>query len=92
MSRFEPNEDGIARAVTAAAQLRVDELQIVCDRVLHAGQGKSVDEVKALLRNDVRTTLGTEITDPELSTYAEVLASGRRVEFRLPDGVAGVKR
>jgi hypothetical protein len=83
MSRFELNEAGIAQAIDAAAQLRVDELQAICDRVLYAGQGKSLDDVKALLRNDVRKTFGTEITDPDLSAYAEALASGRRVEVRL---------
>ncbi len=89
MSRVEFNEDGIARAVAAAVQVRVDELQAICDRVLQGGQGKSLDEVKALLRDDVRASLGTEITDPHLSLYAEVLASGRRVEIRQGDSIAG---
>ncbi len=67
MSRIEFNEASIAQALDAAMQARADELQAVYDGVLQAGQGKSLDEVKEFLRNDIRTTFGTEITDPDFS-------------------------
>jgi hypothetical protein len=59
-----------------------EELQGVYDRVHQADDGKTVDEVKEFLRAEVRATFGTEITDPELSACAGVLASGRRIEVR----------
>lgn len=82
MSRIEFNEAGISQALDAAVQVQANELQAVYDRVLQAGRGKSLDEVKALLCDDIRATFGTEITDPDLSACAEVLACGRRIEVR----------
>jgi hypothetical protein len=82
MSGVEFDPARIAQALDAAAQAQADQLQAVYDRVLQAGKGKDLDRVKALLRNEIRATFGTEITDPELTSCAEVLASGRRIEVR----------
>ncbi len=60
-------------------QARQDELQGVYDRVLHDGQGRSVEEVKDLLADEWWSTFGTNLSDPDLSECAEVLAQGRRI-------------
>jgi hypothetical protein len=46
-------------------------------------QGKSGDEVKALLAQEWRSAFGTEIAEPNLSQAASVLASGRRIKVEL---------
>jgi hypothetical protein len=79
---FEFDRDVLARAINDAMEVRAGELQAVYDRVHQAGMGKTIEEVKHLLRAEVRATFGTEITDPELSACAEVLASGRLIEVR----------
>ncbi len=76
------DDDGIRRMANEVVQAQAGTLQAVYDRVLQAGQGKSVDEVKVLLQREVRLTLGGDITDPELTSCAEVLAQGRRIEVR----------
>ena len=85
MAGFEFDRDAMARAINDVMQDRASELQGVYDRVHQAGSGMTVEEVKDLLRAEVRATFGTEITDPELSACAEVLASGRRIEVRRED-------
>jgi len=82
---FEFNRDALAGAINDVMQVRADQLQGVYDRVHQAASGKTPEEVKDLLRTEVRATFGTEITDPELSASAEVLASGRRIEVRRED-------
>jgi hypothetical protein len=83
--RVEFDQAGMAQALNGALQAQADQLQAVYDRVLQAGQGKSLEEVKELLGHNIRATFGTEITDPELSACSEVLASGRRIEVRRKD-------
>lgn len=85
MAGFEFDRDVLAKGINNAMQVRAGELQGVYDRVHQAAGGKTVEEVKELLRAEVRATFGTEITDPELSACAEVLASGRRIEVRRQD-------
>jgi hypothetical protein len=82
---FESGRDAVARAINDVMQDRASELQGVYDRVHQAGSGKTDEEVKDLLRTEVRATFGTEITDPELSACAAVLSSGRRIEVRRED-------
>jgi hypothetical protein len=74
--------DDMNEFVNAAARSHAAKVQVVMDRVLQAGQGKTVDEVKAFLQGEVRSALGGDITDPELSSYAERLAAGQRVEVK----------
>ena len=85
MAGFEFDRDVLARAINDAMQVRAEELQGVYERVHQVGSGKTVEEVKDLLRAEVYATFGTEITDPELSACAEVLASGRRIDVRHQD-------
>jgi hypothetical protein len=85
MVRFEWDKDALAKVINNAVQVRADELQAVYDRVSQAGRGKSLEDVKQLLQAEVRSTIGTVITDPELSDCAEVLAAGRRIVVRRED-------
>jgi len=41
-----------------------------------------VDDVKVLLAQEWRSTFDQEITDPQLSRVANVLAEGRRIEVQ----------
>jgi hypothetical protein len=65
------------------AQQSSSNLQGVYDRVLAAGQGKNVDEVRDLLAVEWRSTFGQELSEPNLTEAATVLAEGRRIEVRL---------
>jgi microcystin degradation protein MlrC len=80
--KLEFDDDAINAVANQAARAQTAKVQTVLDRVLQTGQGKTVDEVKALLQKEVRTTLGGEITDPELSSFAELLAAGQRVDVK----------
>lgn len=88
--RLQINNDAIRalkehaeRQMSTNVQQQHVKLQGVYDRVLAAGQGKTVDEVKALLAQEWRSAFGQEMTGPNLSKAANVLAEGRRIEVRL---------
>jgi len=82
MASIEFDPQALARAIDGVMQDRADQLQAVYDLVLQSGQGESLEDVKGLLRNEFHATFGTEITDPDLTACADVLASGRRIEVR----------
>jgi hypothetical protein len=77
--KFSFDDDGIRRMINHAARAKADQVEAVYDKVRLAGQGKSVDEVKMLLQREWRLTLVGDITDPELTSCAEVLARGQRI-------------
>jgi hypothetical protein len=58
---------------------QANRVQGVYDVVLHAGRGRSLDDVKELLAREWRTAFGTELTEPKLSELAAPLAEGRRI-------------
>jgi hypothetical protein len=60
-------------------QQQVDKVQSVYDRVLDAGRGQSLEEVKALLAQEWRSEFGAELTESKLSEQAAPLAEGRRI-------------
>jgi len=70
------------RQVASHVRDQADKLQGVYDRVLAASRGKPVDDVKVLLAQEWRSTFDQEITDPQLSRVANVLAEGRRIEVQ----------
>ena len=76
---FSFDEDSIKEMINEAEQAKADQVEAVFDKVRFAAQGKSLDEVKAHLQREVRLTLGGDITDPDLTSYAEVLARGQRI-------------
>lgn len=77
------DNDSIRKVANDVAQTSADRLQRVYDHVLQAGQGRTEADVKELLAYEWRSTFGTEITDPELSQTAAVLAAGRRIQVNL---------
>lgn len=77
------DDDAIRKMANDAARTQADRVQRLYDHVLEAGRGKTDAEVKELLAQEWRSTFGTEITDPELSQAAAVLAGGRRIEVQL---------
>jgi hypothetical protein len=80
------NEDAIRAVAQEAVQQRADELQELYGRLLRTEAGKPVEDVKTALAKEWRSTFDAELTDPELSDTAEVLASGTRIEVRLDTG------
>jgi hypothetical protein len=84
--KLEFDGDAVRAMAREAAQQSADELQELYDRVLRTEAGKPVKDVKTVLAREWRTAFDTELTDPELSDTAEVLASGTRIEVRLDTG------
>ncbi len=78
--------DAVRAMAREAVQQSADELQELYDRVLRTEAVKPVEDVKIVLAREWRTTFDTELTDPELSDTAAVLASGTRIEVRLETG------
>lgn len=74
--------DHAEQQLSAVVKERSDMLQGVYDRVLAAAEGKSADEIKISLAAEFRSTFGSELTEPDLSKAANVLAEGRRIEVR----------
>jgi hypothetical protein len=79
---FSFDEDSIKGMINEAEQAKADQVEAVFDKVRLAAQGKSLDEVKAHLQREVRLIPGGDITDPELTSYAEALARGQRIDVK----------
>ncbi len=77
--RIEWDENGMKRLEREVGQQAAKEMQTVMDRVLRAARGRPVAEVKRMLRREWRSVLGGDITDPELTQWAALLAAGKRV-------------
>lgn len=77
--RIEWDDNALKQIENEVGQQAAKEMQKVVDRVLRAGKGKPVAEVKRMLRREWRTALGGDITDPELTKWAELLAAGHRI-------------
>lgn len=73
----------VRRAARPTVQRAADIQQEAYDRVLRAGAGRPVEVVKATLRQEIRTALSSELTDPALSDIPTLLAAGVRVTVRL---------
>jgi hypothetical protein len=80
MNSIEWDEGGFRKLTDQIAQDTANELQGVFDRVLEAGRGNSVEQVKVLLAQELGED--TEITDEELTEYAQLLADGTRIEVK----------
>jgi hypothetical protein len=78
--------DAVRAVAREAVQQRAGELQELYDRVLRTEAGKPVEDAKAALAREWRSAFGAELTDPELSDTAAVLASGTRIKVRLDTG------
>lgn len=77
--RIEWDESALDQLKREVGHQTAKEMQAVLDRVLRAGKGKPVAEVKRLLRREWRSALGGDITDPDLTRWAKLLAAGQRI-------------
>ncbi|MHC1558190.1 hypothetical protein ACR9E3_04495 [Actinomycetospora sp. C-140] len=89
-SSFKFTKGGLERAVREAARDGVQRLaerfQAVLDEVLATHAGRPVDEVKPVLQARWRAVNdGADLTDPELTQYAQALSDGQRVVVRAED-------
>jgi hypothetical protein len=65
------------------AEERRDKMQTVLDAVLRESADKDVKEVKALIEQQWRAELGSDLDEPKLSEYAADLAAGRRIKLNV---------
>lgn len=70
-------------AARPTVQRAADIQQEAYDRVLRAGAGRPVEVVKATLRQEIRTALSSELTDPALSDIPTLAGGGRPLTARL---------
>jgi hypothetical protein len=81
MADFKFDQRALDKLAKQAVEAKAKEIQAMLDRLSRSCQGKPVDEVKRTLKREWERD-GGKITDPELSQYAEVLATGGRVQVR----------
>jgi len=85
-SSFEFDDGAFRRAVGKEVQKGLEELrssyQRMFDRLIAQYQGRPVEEIKRALRIQWRRE-GGDITDPELTEYAQSIAEGRRIDVRV---------
>jgi hypothetical protein len=79
VTRFEWNKDAVAKVMNQAVSVRAEEIQALFDALGPECAGRDVEEVKAVLTTRWAEDLHGSITDPELTAYAEVLASGQPI-------------
>lgn len=65
------------------AQAQADKIQKVYDRALAEVGGRDIEEVKKLLATEWRSTLGSDLEEPNLSKTASVLAEGRGIKVNM---------
>lgn len=84
--RFSMNSDWesqLARAIEPQMQELVHRLQAAMDGLRPVYEGKPVEEIKpALQRAWANANDGAQITDPQLTTYAEAIRIGQPIEIR----------
>ena len=79
-SDFKFNKNAIDQIARDAVKQYARDTQPLLDRLAVSEKGKPVDEVKrALKREWERPGTGRTISDPELTQWAETLASGNRI-------------
>jgi hypothetical protein len=79
---IEWDEDGLKKLTDEIVQEQADELQGIFDRVLGLAPGRTVDEIKTLLAQELNVGGDAEIDDEELTEYAQTLAEGTRIEVQ----------
>lgn len=80
--KIEWDDDALRRMTNDIVQDQAGRLQEVLDRVFKVARGKNLEWVKARLAQEWQSELGGEITEPELSEYAQTLVEGRRIKVR----------
>jgi hypothetical protein len=79
MARVELNRQAMDAAVRQAFTTRMREMQCVLDALGASERGKDLAAVKANLAARWRQHFGTALDEPQLTSWAEHLTSGRRL-------------
>lgn len=82
MARFELNQAGIDALIKDVMTQQGDLLQRKLDDLARQYQGRPISVVKAAVQRAFEED-GGQITDPELTQYAEVIAAGRKIEVQI---------
>ncbi len=78
---FEFNERAIKKAVHDGVAGMAKEYERMFERLSRQHKGKPDSLIKPVLRLEWRKIAGGDITDPELSQYAEAISNGTRIKF-----------
>jgi hypothetical protein len=84
MAQFDFGRDfqrEVERAVQGAIKDAAAEYQKMFDALLRTHSGRSVSEIKPVLRRNWQR-LGGDITDPELTQYAQHISNGTSIKTR----------
>ena len=81
-SSFEFDERALREVVDSGMQEVTGSYQRLFDELRADYAGRSVDEIKTVLQARWRSIGGGEITDPELTEWAQQIADGTNVQFR----------
>jgi hypothetical protein len=79
MARVELNRQSMDAAVRQAFTTRMREMQSVLDALGASERGKDLSAVKVNLAARWRQQFGATLDEPQLTSWAEHLASGRRL-------------
>ena len=79
MARVELNQQAIDAVVTRAFTTHVREMQSVLDSLSASECGKDLAEARANLATRWRQQFGASLDEPDLTAWAEHLASGDRI-------------
>lgn len=80
---MDPNlEQELAKAVQPALKEMAREYERMFDSLVRRYKGRPVSQIKPVLRREWRKIAGGDITNPELTEYAERVRAGTKVEFR----------
>ncbi len=78
---FEFNERAIKKAVHDGVAGMTKEYERMFERLSRQYKGKPDSLIKPVLRLEWRKIAGGDITDPELSQYAEAICNGTRIKL-----------
>jgi len=81
-SDFTFDKRGMEKLAKEAVRDVAKEAQRVFDRLGSSYEGKPIAEIKPALRREWRRVLGGDITDPDLTEYAEHISAGTRIVFK----------
>lgn len=80
---MDPNfERNLAKLVRPGAQKIARDYEKMFDSLARRYKGQPVDEIKPALRREWRKVAGGDITDPELTKYAEHIRDGVKIKMR----------
>ena len=79
MAKFELNKQALADVANQAVARRAQKMQAPLDAVGESERGKDISTVKATLGARWLQEFERQLTDPQLSAWAEQLAGGGRV-------------